>query len=104
MLGWRIAFPSNAADAAGLLRSALRGDDPVIFLEHRSLLVEPRSRRAYPGHDYCLPFGVAAECVRGDALTVITWGDMVHRCLQAAGDFAGRVKSIRTEIEKILVI
>ena len=91
MLGWRIAFPSNAEDAAGLLRTALRGDDPTFFFEHRALLVDPLSQRAYPGDDFCLPFGSAAICAQGDQLTVITWGDMVHRCIQAAGSFSGAV-------------
>lgn len=90
-LGWRIAFPSNAADAAGLLRTALRGDDPTFFFEHRALLDTAEGRRPYPGDDYCLPFGIAAELVEGDELTVVSWGAMVHRCLAAARDFPGRV-------------
>jgi 2-oxoisovalerate dehydrogenase E1 component len=90
-LGWRIAFPSNAADAAGLLRSALRGDDPTFFFEHRALLDTSEGRLPYPGDDYCLPFGVATTLAEGDELTVISWGAMVHRCLAAARDFPGRV-------------
>jgi 2-oxoisovalerate dehydrogenase E1 component len=90
-LGWRIAYPSNAEDAAGLLRTALRGDDPVLFLEHRALLDTVPARRPYPGDDYCLPFGLAARLVAGDELTVVTWGAMVERCLDAAGRFPGRV-------------
>lgn len=90
-LGWRIAFPSNAADAAGLLRTALRGDDPTFFFEHRALLDTAEGRRPYPGDDYCLPFGLAAALAEGDGLTVISWGAMVHRCLEAARDFAGQV-------------
>ena len=90
-LGWRIAFPSNAADAAGLLRTALRGDDPTFFFEHRALLDTAEGRRPYPGDDYCLPFGVAAEITEGEELTVVSWGAMVHRCLAAARDFPGRV-------------
>jgi 2-oxoisovalerate dehydrogenase E1 component len=92
LIGWRIAFPSNAADAAGLLRSALRGDDPTLFLEHRALLDTPEGRRPYPGDDYCLPFGRAARLSDGDELTVITWGAMVARCLAAAQPFEGRVR------------
>jgi 2-oxoisovalerate dehydrogenase E1 component len=91
LLGWRIAYPSNAEDAVGLLRSALRGDDPTIFLEHRALLDNSEARRPYPGDDYCLPFGKAAELSQGDELTVITWGAMVTRCLQAAEPFASRI-------------
>jgi 2-oxoisovalerate dehydrogenase E1 component len=94
LLGWRIAYPSNAEDAAGLLRSALRGDDPTIFFEHRALLDTSESRRRYPGDDFCLPFGRAATLTEGDELTVITWGAMVHRCAEAAKKFTGRVSVI----------
>jgi 2-oxoisovalerate dehydrogenase E1 component len=90
--GWRIAFPSNAADAVGLLRSALRGDDPTFFFEHRALLDTPEGRRPYPGSDYCLPFGRAAHLTEGSALTVITWGAMTQRCLAAARPFDGEVE------------
>jgi 2-oxoisovalerate dehydrogenase E1 component len=92
LLGWRIAFPSNAADAAGLLRTALRGDDPTLFLEHRALLDSPEGRRPYPGDDYCLPFGQAARLSNGDELVIVTWGAMVARCLDAARAFEGRVQ------------
>lgn len=91
-LGWRIAFPSNAADAVGLLRAALRGEDPVLFLEHRALLDSPEARRPYPGDDFVLPFGVAATLLSGDGVTVVTWGAMVYRCLEAAEAFPGRVE------------
>jgi 2-oxoisovalerate dehydrogenase E1 component len=90
-LGWRIAFPSNAEDAVGLLRSALRGDDPTFFLEHRALLDTAPARRSYPGDDFCLPFGVAARLSEGDELTVVTWGEAVYRCLEAAEPYPGRV-------------
>lgn len=90
-LGWRIAYPSNAEDAAGLLRSALRGDDPTFFFEHRALLDTPAGRRQYPGDNYCLPFGQAAVIVDGRELAVVTWGETVHRCLAAAEPFAGRL-------------
>jgi 2-oxoisovalerate dehydrogenase E1 component len=90
-LGWRIAFPSNAQDAVGLLRTALRGDDPAFFLEHRALLDSPEGRRPYPGDDYCLPFGLAETSLIGQELTVITWGAMVVRCQEAAAAFPGRI-------------
>jgi 2-oxoisovalerate dehydrogenase E1 component len=90
-LGWRIAYPSNAEDAVGLLRSALRGDDPTFFFEHRALLDTPDGRRPYPGDDFRLPFGRAAHLLDGDELTIITWGAMVPRCLEAARAFPGRV-------------
>jgi 2-oxoisovalerate dehydrogenase E1 component len=93
-LGWRIAFPSNAEDAVGLLRSALRGDDPTFLFEHRALLDTPEGRRPYPGDDYCLPFGKAAQLTEGDELAVVTWGGMVPRCLEAQRDFQGRVSVV----------
>ena len=89
--GWRIAYPSNAADAVGLLRTALRGDDPTFFFEHRALLDTQEGRRPYPGSDYCLPFGRAARLAEGDTLTIITWGAMTPRCLEAAGPYAGKI-------------
>ncbi len=92
MQGWRIAIPSNAADAAGLLRAALRGEDPVIFMEHRALYDTPSSRRPWPGDDYLLPFGVAARVREGEALTVVTWGEMVYRCLEAAKNFGNAIE------------
>jgi 2-oxoisovalerate dehydrogenase E1 component len=91
-LGWQIAFPSNAADAAGLLRTALRGEDPVFFLEHRALLDSPEARRPDPGEGHMLPFGRAARLVEGDALTLVTWGAMVYPCLEAAAQFDGQVE------------
>jgi 2-oxoisovalerate dehydrogenase E1 component len=93
-LGWRIAIPSNAADAVGLLRTALRGDDPTFFFEHRALLDTAQGRRPYPGDDYCLPFGRAAMIAEGDELTVITWGETVHRVLEAAEPFVDRIAII----------
>jgi 2-oxoisovalerate dehydrogenase E1 component len=91
-LGWRIAFPSNAADAVGLLRSALRGHDPTLFFEHRALLDTVPGRRPYPGDDYVVPFGVASVVQPGDGLTVVTWGAMVHRCVEAAQQWPARVE------------
>jgi 2-oxoisovalerate dehydrogenase E1 component len=82
-LGWRVAMPSNAQDAVGLLRSALRGNDPTIFFEHRSLLDGASARRAYPGDEFVVPFGKASIVREGTALTVISWGAMVERCEQA---------------------
>jgi len=84
--GWRLAMPSNAEDAVGLLRTALRGNDPVIFFEHRSLLDGAAARRPYPGDDFMLPFGVARTVRNGTELTVVSWGAMVERCEQAAGE------------------
>jgi 2-oxoisovalerate dehydrogenase E1 component len=90
-LGWRIAYPSHAADAVGLMRTALRSDDPTFFFEHRALLDSVEGRRPYPGDAYCLPFGKAACLLEGDELVVITWGAMVPRCQAAAQQFKGRI-------------
>lgn len=83
-LGWRVAFPSNAEDAAGLLRSAMRGADPTIFFEHRALLDAGWARRPYPGGDFVVPFGKARVLRPGDRLTVVSWGAMLQRCEAAA--------------------
>lgn len=82
-IGWRVAIPSNAVDAVGLLRSALRGNDPTFFLEHRDLQDTKPGRGRYPGDDYVVPFGVARVHRSGNALTVVTWGEMVHRAQEA---------------------
>jgi 2-oxoisovalerate dehydrogenase E1 component len=87
--GWKVAVPSNAADAVGLLRTALRGNDPVVFLEHRALLDAPSARAPYPGDDYVLPFGRARVVRAGRDLTLVTWGAMLERC-EAAAEASGR--------------
>jgi|694.fasta_scaffold119654_1 2-oxoisovalerate dehydrogenase E1 component len=86
--GWKVAVPSNAEDAVGLLRAALRGDDPVMFLEHRAMLDAAWARRPYPGDDYVLPFGCAKVTMRGTDLTIVTWGAMVERVEDAAKQIA----------------
>jgi 2-oxoisovalerate dehydrogenase E1 component len=83
-VGWRVAMPSNAEDAVGLLRSALRGNDPTIFFEHRAMLDAAWARRPYPGDEFVVPFGMARRLREGSELTVVTWGAMVERCELAA--------------------
>ena len=83
-IGWQVAVPSNAEDAVGLLRAALRGNDPVIFFEHRAMLDGAWARRPYPGDAFVVPFGEARTVRGGTELTVVTWGAMVERCEHAA--------------------
>ena len=90
--GWQVAMPSNAADAVGLLRSAMRSPNPTIFFEHRSLLMTGDGSARYPGDDYVLPFGQARVVREGSDLTVVSWSAMVHRCDEAAAAFGDRVE------------
>jgi len=92
--GWQIAMPSNAEDAAGLLRYALRDNNPTIFFEHRFLLDNRWARRPYPGDDFIIPFGKANTLLAGDKLTVVTWGAMVERCEQAAKELDNSIELI----------
>ena len=90
-LGWQVAIPSNAADAVGLLRTAMRSRNPTIFFEHRSLLMTSDGSARYPGDDYVVPFGKATRLREGTDITVVSWGAMVLRCIEAVERFAGRV-------------
>jgi 2-oxoisovalerate dehydrogenase E1 component len=90
-IGWQVAMPSNSADAVGLLRAAMRGSNPTIFFEHRSLLMTSDGSARYPGDDYIVPFGRAKKLREGNDITVVTWGAMVHRCVAASEQFEGKV-------------
>ena len=93
-VGWQLAMPSNAQDAVGLLRTAMRDNNPTIFFEHRSMLDDAWARRPWPGDDYVIPFGSATTTRKGDKLTVVTWGAMVPRCEKAADQLGGDIEVI----------
>ncbi len=78
-----IAYPSNAADAKGLLKMACRMDDPVLFLEHKGLYRQGYAAATEPSDDYLLPFGKANYALKGDDLTLVTWGACVQKCIEA---------------------
>ncbi|MCU1339810.1 MAG: dehydrogenase, component [Bryobacterales bacterium] len=96
--GLRVVFPSNALDACGLLRTAIRSDDPVLFLEHKKLYRELYNRSPHPGPDYTIPFGKAKIAKSGSRLTIVTYGALVQKSLQAALQVEQRNPDLTVEV------
>jgi 2-oxoisovalerate dehydrogenase E1 component len=97
-VGWQVAMPSNAEDAVGLLRSAMRSNNPTIFFEHRNLLDAKYARKPYPGDEFVVPFGKARKLQEGDEITIVTWGAMCERCEEAVDELgiAADIIDLRT--------
>jgi len=96
--GLRVVFPSNSLDACGLLRTAIRSDDPVLFLEHKKLYREPYNRAPHPGLDFTIPFGSAKTVKLGQSLTILTYGALVQKSLQAALQLEQHRRNVSIEV------
>jgi 2-oxoisovalerate dehydrogenase E1 component len=94
--GWYIVFPSNAEDAKGLIKTAARCDDPVLFLEHKRLYRHISAKSREPNSDYVIPFGKGKIKRLGNAATIVTWGATVYAALEIADEFDLEVIDLRT--------
>jgi 2-oxoisovalerate dehydrogenase E1 component len=94
--GWYVVFPSNAEDAKGLIKTAARCDDPVLFLEHKRLYRHISAKAREPNADYLIPFGKGKIKRQGNAATIVTWGATVYTALEIADEFDLEVIDLRT--------
>jgi 2-oxoisovalerate dehydrogenase E1 component len=94
--GWYIVFPSSAADAKGLIKTAARCEDPVLFLEHKRLYRHITAKSAEPNADYLIPSGKGRIRREGNAATIVTWGATVYTALELADEYDLEVIDLRT--------
>jgi 2-oxoisovalerate dehydrogenase E1 component len=94
--GWYIAFPSNAEDAKGIIKTAARCEDPVLFLEHKRLYRHISSKGRETTADYLIPFGKGKIKRAGEAATIVTWGATVYTAIEIAEEYDLEVIDLRT--------